>query len=98
MSLTPQLREFQALSAVGNLPLQQTILCMNSFEKDFTVRAQCDLSGLQALPVPLQSRLKFEYNESQVTAIAAAVGKGGSAAKDHQLALVQGPPGEILLW
>lgn len=102
MSLTPQLREFQALSAVGNLPLLPTILCTEEArENDSTggsafgkLQGGCHPSGLQCLPAALQSRLRLDFNESQVSAIAAVIGKRGRASLEHQLALVQGPPGE----
>jgi hypothetical protein len=90
MSLTPHLREFQALSAVSNFPLLQTLLCSTFPERDNFG----DSRNLQGLAAALQSQLRADYNESQVGAIASAVGKQGVAASEHQLALVQGPPGE----
>lgn len=92
MSLSSQIREFQALSAVVNFPLLQTILCTSmpgkhSVGKDEKVE-------LRGLTSDLCDRFRVDYNESQVSAIAASVGKQDIAAAHHQLALVQGPPGE----
>lgn len=92
MSLSPQIREFQALSAVGNFPLLQTILCTSMPGKhSLGKNVNVELKGLTS---DLCDRFRVDYNESQVAAIAASVGQLDLAAADHQLALVQGPPGE----
>lgn len=90
MSLSSQIREFQALSAVGNFPLLQTILC-KSMPGKFSKNEKIDLKGLAS---DLCDKLRIDYNDSQVAAIAASVGQQDLAAANHQLALVQGPPGE----
>lgn len=90
--MVSQIREFQALSAVGNFPLLQTILCTSIPERHSP--GKNGKAGLKGLTTDLGDRLRFDYNESQVSAIAAAVGKLDLAAEAHQLALVQGPPGE----
>lgn len=92
MNLATQVREFQALSAVGNFPLLQTILCTSLPGKHWLDKS--GKVGLKGLTTELGDRLRFDYNESQVSAIAAAVGQQDLAAAAHQLALVQGPPGE----
>nr|XP_024386396.1 uncharacterized protein LOC112287553 isoform X3 [Physcomitrium patens]XP_024386398.1 uncharacterized protein LOC112287553 isoform X3 [Physcomitrium patens] len=91
MNLSTQLREFQALSAIGNLPLSRLVLCPSTSEK--TNLLKNGTAGLKDLTAELGDRIKADYNESQVSAIAAAVGRQDIAAADHQLALVQGPPG-----
>lgn len=93
MNLSTQLREFQALSAIGNLPLSRLVLCPSTSEK--TNLLKNGTAGLKDLTAELGDRIKADYNESQVSAIAAAVGRQDIAAADHQLALVQGPPGKL---
>jgi hypothetical protein len=92
MNLASQIREFQALSAVGNFPLLQTILCTSIRERQLL--SKNGKACLKGLATDLGDRLRIDYNESQVSAIAAAVGQQDLAAAAHQLALVQGPPGE----
>lgn len=92
MSLSSQIREFQALSAVGNFPLLQTILCSS---KHSLGNKNVKVDDLKGLTSDLCDRFRVDYNESQVSAIAAAVGQQDLAAANHQLALVQGPPGEF---
>ncbi|KAG0553297.1 hypothetical protein KC19_12G000100 [Ceratodon purpureus] len=91
MNMVSQIREFQALSAVGNFPLLQTILGTSIPERHLP--GKNGKAGLKGLTTDLGDRLRTDYNESQVSAIAAAVGKLDLAAEAHQLALVQGPPG-----
>lgn len=88
MSITPQVREFQALSAVEYFPLLPIILndgsCkMGSFSSKQT------LSGLSD---KLQHRLTADYNERQLQAIDMAL-RSAVMANGHELSLVQGPPG-----
>jgi len=92
MSLSSQIREFQALSAVGNFPLLQTILCTSMPGKHSV--SKYEKVQLKGLTSDLCDRLRVDYNESQVSAIAASVSQQDISAADHQLALVQGPPGE----
>ncbi|KAI4387118.1 hypothetical protein MLD38_004973 [Melastoma candidum] len=88
MSITPQLREFQALSSFNSVPLLDKILnpigsadCSESRHLD---------SG--KLSRPLQRVLETSFNESQLQAIATAV--SSLSMKDEcGLSLIQGPPG-----
>lgn len=88
MSITPQLREFQALSSLREIPLLPVILnpaChpgVNNSRRD----------SLGRLSQPLQKVLRSSYNGSQLQAIAAAVGSF-DLKKDFEVSLVQGPPG-----
>ena len=92
MNMVSQIREFQALSAVGNFPLLDTILCSSIPERHPS--GKNGNASLKGLTTDLGDRLRSDYNDSQVSAIAAAVGKLDLGAEAHQLALVQGPPGE----
>ncbi|XP_059642145.1 uncharacterized protein LOC132284095 isoform X2 [Cornus florida] len=88
MNITPQLREFQALSAIKDIPLLPNILNpINHSAGQYESRK--DLSKLSQ---SLQRILKSSYNESQVQAISAAIGPLDSK-KDFELSLIQGPPG-----
>ncbi|PON78563.1 P-loop containing nucleoside triphosphate hydrolase [Parasponia andersonii] len=89
MSITSQLREFQALSSIKEIPLFPIILkpindgpCSKDFSK-------VDLSKLSQ---PLQLILKSSFNESQLQAISVAIGLR-SPKKKVELSLIQGPPG-----
>ncbi|CAK9156466.1 unnamed protein product [Ilex paraguariensis] len=87
MSITPQLREFHALTAIKDIPLLPIILnpvyhCLNKYGKE-------DLSKLTQ---PLQRILESSYNDSQLHAISAAIGLRDTR-KDFELSLIQGPPG-----
>ncbi|KAH7295384.1 hypothetical protein KP509_27G044200 [Ceratopteris richardii] len=91
MSITPQIREFQAVSAVARLPLLPLILN----DKSCKVRPLDAESGQQLnhmLPDKLHDQLKAEYNTSQMKSIYMAL-KSGAIANDHEMSLVQGPPG-----
>ena len=72
INLTTQIREFQAFSTVGNFLLLETILCSSLPEKYLLERY--GKAGLNCLTPDLGDRLRLDYNESQVSAIAAAVG------------------------
>ncbi|KAJ7567512.1 hypothetical protein O6H91_02G151200 [Diphasiastrum complanatum] len=95
MSITPQLREFQALSAIAGFPLLPIILCPKPTGENQLSRKVYtkSTSAFSNLPEPFQRRLKADYNESQLDAIEAAIRIGGSISNKHELSLVQGPPG-----
>lgn len=89
MSITPQLREFQALSSIREIPLLPIILnpvnCRSS-------QYESETQSMSKLPQPLQQILKSSYNESQLQAISLATGPF-DLTKDFELTLIQGPPG-----
>ncbi|KAJ8535753.1 hypothetical protein K7X08_034154 [Anisodus acutangulus] len=87
MTITSQLREFQALSAIRGIPLLPVILNPTSYD-------HCKPYGesFNKLSRPLQQVLKSAYNDSQLQAISAAIGPF-DPKKDFQLSLIQGPPG-----
>ncbi|KAK6129452.1 hypothetical protein DH2020_036810 [Rehmannia glutinosa] len=89
MSITPQLREFQALSSIREIPLLPIILN--------PVNHPCGQYGsktenLSELSQPLQQTFKSSYNGSQLQAINIAIGPS-DLKKDFELTLIQGPPG-----
>ncbi|XP_022716392.1 helicase SEN1-like isoform X3 [Durio zibethinus] len=88
MSITPQLREFQALSAVKDIPLLPIIL---NPVNDSTIsdKPRLDFSKLSQ---PLQQLLRSSFNDSQLQALNVAVGSQ-KIKKDFELHLIQGPPG-----
>ncbi|KAL8253502.1 hypothetical protein R6Q59_037195 [Mikania micrantha] len=87
MSITSQLREFQALSSLHSIPLLPVILNPNNQPKVF--RSRMDLSRLSQ---PLQQILKLSFNDCQLQAINNVTGPVDSR-NDHDLTLIQGPPG-----
>ncbi|XP_059288718.1 uncharacterized protein LOC132042120 isoform X1 [Lycium ferocissimum] len=87
MTITSQLREFQALSAIRGIPLLPVILNPTSYDHS----KHCGES-FNKLSRPLQQVLKTAYNDSQLQAISAAIGPF-DPKKDFQLSLIQGPPG-----
>lgn len=89
MSITPQLREFQALSSIKEIPILPAILKPVNFSSDYNTAAEVDLGKL---PQPLQGTLKTSFNESQLQAITTSIGSS-SRKKDIELSLIQGPPG-----
>lgn len=91
MNITPQLREFQALSSIKDIPLLPTILKPVNDSYDSSESKEVDLSKLSR---PLQQVLKSSFNESQLQAISIATGTS-RRTKDFDLSLIQGPPG---LW
>ncbi|KAJ4826197.1 hypothetical protein Tsubulata_023786 [Turnera subulata] len=87
MSLTPQLREFQALSSLKDIPIISAILGPPSDSyKESREPSLCKLSQ------PLQQVLKSSFNESQLQAISVAIGLPDSR-KGFEISLIQGPPG-----
>ncbi|KAF5178102.1 Helicase sen1 [Thalictrum thalictroides] len=89
MSITPQLREFQALSSLKDIPILPIILnpsiCPVS---DY----ECNKVELGKLSRPLQHAFKSSFNDSQLKAISIAIGTHGPR-RDFELSLIQGPPG-----
>lgn len=88
MSITPQLREFQALSSINDIPLLPVIL--KPVNAGATSIA-CLKVDLKKLSQPLQQILKSSFNESQLQAISVAV--SSDYRKKFELSLIQGPPG-----
>ncbi|KAG7997209.1 hypothetical protein I3843_01G200700 [Carya illinoinensis] len=89
MSITPQLREFQALSSIKEIPILPVILKPVNDSLGGDVSKEVDLGKLSQ---PLQQVLKSSFNDSQLQAIGVAVGSQ-SLKKDFELSLIQGPPG-----
>ncbi|KAK4773514.1 hypothetical protein SAY87_028533 [Trapa incisa] len=89
MSITPQLREFQALSSITEIPILPVIL--NPVGNSH-VPIETKTSDLSNLAPPLRKILELSYNGSQLQAIGVSIGSLRSV-KDFELSLVQGPPG-----
>lgn len=89
MSITPQLREFLALSSLTDIPLLATIL--NPFNGSFGYDESRKFD-LRRLPQPLQRVLESSFNDSQLQAISFSSGSSESK-KNIELSLIQGPPG-----
>lgn len=89
MSITPQLREFHALSSLKSIPLLPIILKPISVSLGYNESREPDLGKLSQ---PLQRILKTSFNESQLQAISVAIGSL-NLKKDCELSLIQGPPG-----
>ncbi|XP_051129452.1 uncharacterized protein LOC127250300 isoform X2 [Andrographis paniculata] len=88
MNITPQLREFQALSSIREIPLLPVILNpVNNPCGQYKSRTE----KLSKLPQPLQQIFSSSYNGCQLQAISLAIGPFG--LKDFELTLIQGPPG-----
>ncbi|KAL8043652.1 hypothetical protein ABFX02_09G128046 [Erythranthe guttata] len=89
MSITPQLREFQALSSIREIPVLPIILNpVNHPCGQYKSKTE----NLSKLSQPLQQILKSSYNGSQLQAISLAIGSF-DLKKDFDLTLIQGPPG-----
>lgn len=89
MSITPQLREFHALSSLKSIPLLPVILNPVNVSLGYNESRELDLGKLSQL----QQILKTSFNESQLQAISVAIGSSSSLKKDCELSLIQGPPG-----
>ncbi|KAL3736981.1 hypothetical protein ACJRO7_025846 [Eucalyptus globulus] len=89
MSITPQLREFQALSSMKNFPILQIILDPTNNSQGVN---EAKSSRLGKLSRPLRQKLEATFNDSQLLAISASISSLDSR-KDCQLSLIQGPPG-----
>lgn len=94
MSIASQLREFQALSSIREIPLLPIVLNpVNYFSGHREIRNE----NIIRLSQPLQQVLKSSYNDSQLQAINTAIGPFDSK-KDYELSLIQGPPGMLYLF
>ncbi|PRQ51867.1 putative helicase senataxin, P-loop containing nucleoside triphosphate hydrolase [Rosa chinensis] len=89
MNITSQLREFQALSLIKDIPLLPIILKPVNDSLDSSVSKEVDLSKLS---LPLERILKSSFNDSQLQAISIATATP-RWKKDFNLSLIQGPPG-----
>lgn len=89
MSITPQLREFQALSSIKDIPILSAIL---KPVNDSLCNNESRELGLSNLSQPLQQTLKSSFNDSQLQAISVVIGST-ILKKDFDLSLIQGPPG-----
>lgn len=92
MSITPHLREFQALSSLKDIPMLPIILNPVECSKS---RTKCKNANLNSLPLPLQQTLKESFNNSQLQAVGAVIGKNDTKGS-FELSLIQGPPGVFL--
>lgn len=96
MSITPQLREFQALSAVKDVPLLPIILnphiAATKFADVCAHTQGTQGEDMELFPKPLKEYLKEAFNESQLKAISAVLQRNDSQ-KNCGLSLIQGPPG-----
>ncbi|KAL3835347.1 hypothetical protein ACJIZ3_010083 [Penstemon smallii] len=89
MSITPQLREFQALSSIKEIPLLPIILNpVNQPRRQHKPRT----ANLGKMSQPLQQLFNSSYNGSQLQAINLAIGPI-DLKNDFELTLIQGPPG-----
>ncbi|XP_058780353.1 uncharacterized protein LOC131653997 isoform X3 [Vicia villosa] len=88
MSITPQIREFHALSSVKHIPLLPLIL---NPVKDSFCRGEYKVD-LSKLCQSLQQTLRSSFNVTQLQAISVSVGRA-KANKTVELSLIQGPPG-----
>lgn len=91
LSITSQLREFQALSSIHSIPLLPIILNPNNQQPN-VLKSRLDLSKLSQ---PLQKILQSSFNDSQLQAISTVTGRL-DLRNDHDLSLIQGPPGTYL--
>nr|DAD46144.1 TPA_asm: hypothetical protein HUJ06_004374 [Nelumbo nucifera] len=89
MNITPQLREFQALSSLSDIPVLPIILKPTISSRDCNESRKAELAKLAK---PLQLILKNSFNDSQLQAISVAIGTNDSKI-DFELSLIQGPPG-----
>ncbi|XP_019707473.1 uncharacterized protein [Elaeis guineensis] len=89
MSITPQLREFQALSSLHDIPMLPIIL--NPFDGSLGYPESGKVQ-LGKLSQALQKMLMSSFNESQLQAISVAIRKQDSR-RNFELSLIQGPPG-----
>lgn len=89
LSITPQIREFQALSSIKDIPILPIIL---KPANGSIHRCESKEPDLNRLPLPLRQMLMLSFNKSQLQAISAAIGFS-SSKRDFELSLIQGPPG-----
>lgn len=88
MSITSQIREFNALSSVKGIPLFPLIL--NPLSDSF--RPNESKVDLNKLSQPLQKAFRSSFNVSQLQAISVAISVANEK-KNPELSLIQGPPG-----
>ncbi|KAJ1700232.1 hypothetical protein LUZ63_000011 [Rhynchospora breviuscula] len=88
-NLTPQKREFQALSSLHDIPIMPAILnpLIEPVSSAGFLKAKLDRLG-----GPIKSFLTTSYNDSQLQAIDVAI-RSIQAGKNFELSLIQGPPG-----
>ncbi|CAH2037301.1 unnamed protein product [Thlaspi arvense] len=89
LNITSQVREFQALSSIRDIPILPVILSPMS---DSSYDSEIKKSDLRSLPHSLQQILKSSFNESQLQAISVAIGSS-TLTKALDISLIQGPPG-----
>jgi senataxin len=89
MSITPQIREFHALSSVKHIPLLPLIL---NPVKDSYCLDECKEPDLSKLCQSLQQSLRSSFNVTQLQAISVAIGRL-KPKKTVELTLIQDPPG-----
>ncbi|GMH14139.1 hypothetical protein Nepgr_015980 [Nepenthes gracilis] len=89
MSITPQLREFQALSSIRVIPALPVILRPRYHPLVYSESGKIDLGKLSQ---PMQQVLTSTFNGSQLQAISTVL-QSPDIENSFQLSLVQGPPG-----
>lgn len=89
LNITSQIREFQALSSIKDIPVLPVIL---SPLGDSNYDSETKRSDLRSLPHSLQQILKSSFNESQLQAISVSIGSS-NLTKEFDISLIQGPPG-----
>ncbi|KAF3494619.1 hypothetical protein DY000_02057545 [Brassica cretica] len=89
LNITSQIREFQALSSIKDIPVLPVIL---SPLGDSNYDTETKRSDLRSLPHSLQQILKSSFNESQLQAISVSIGSS-NLTKEFDISLIQGPPG-----
>lgn len=89
MSITPQLREFQALSSLHDIPILPIILNPVDGSLGFPESGKVQLGRLSQA---MQKMLMSSFNDSQLQAISVAIRKQDSR-RSFELSLIQGPPG-----
>lgn len=89
MSMTPQLREFQALSSLHDIPMLPIILNPLDGSLGYPESGKVQLGKLSQA---MQKMLMSSFNVSQLQAISAAIRKQ-DFRRNFELSLIQGPPG-----
>lgn len=89
MSMTPQVREFSALSSLNDIPVLPVILNPVSCK---SIHHGSGKVYLDKLSHPMRKVLKSSYNDSQLEAVSIAIRSTSLKAK-FDLSLIQGPPG-----
>lgn len=89
MSMTPQLREFQALSSLHDIPMLPIILNPVNHSAGHLASKKVQLDKLSRY---MQKMFISSYNGSQIQAISTAIGSS-EPKKTLELSLIQGPPG-----